>query len=281
MAKRTAPTAPEWFRPDAYDAAANLDAGDWLLNLTLRCWLRAVPNPTTEDALRRVGPVLRRGDAAQMRAMHLADVHRWIDRFHADEWGGDPPFEEACQRPQLPADVWHAMLHGRIRDGIIALRAADVHIVGRRLADEEIDARRTLVARVVRLDLALPDDVLHADLQRYLQRERHRLAKMGGEQPYREAARSKKRPGPRLCETLAKLRLLLYLDLARWAVREPKKSHGARMNEADLMALAGVEPGRRAELRTYARITARQMELHALFARLDRSANKRHTRGKT
>jgi len=221
--KKPAPTAPAWFRPDAYDAAANLDAGDWLLNLTLRRWLHAEPNPATEDALRQVGPVLKRGDAAQVRAMHLADVHRWIDSFHSEEWGGDAfaPFEEACRRQQQPSDVWGALRTGRVGDGIIALRAADVQIVGRRLAEEEADARRTLVGRVVRLDLALPDDVLMADLQRYLKRERHRLAAIGGEQPYREGARIKAKPAPRTLATFATLRLLAYLDLARWAARVP------------------------------------------------------------
>lgn len=311
---KSAPTAPAWFRPEAYDAAAPLDAGDWLLNLTLRCWLRNEPNPATEKALREVGPVLRRGDAAQVRAMHLADVHRWIGRFNASEWGGDPltPHYEACQRPELPPDVWHALQHGRIGDGINPLGCVEMYTFERMLPDNIRAAgakfkpgdyagqypqafngtlddafgdgpAKQMLGRFVRVDLGLPDDVLIADLQRYLKHERQRLAAMGDPQreySYREAARLKAKPAPRTLATFAGLHLLAYLDLSRWAAGEPKKSHGARLSEYDLMALAGVASARRAELREYARLAGHQMQLHALFARLDRSARRRATRAR-
>ena len=60
------PKLPTWFDPAAYASAEELDAGDWLLNLTLRRWLHDEPNPQTEAALRLAGPVLRRSDAAQV-----------------------------------------------------------------------------------------------------------------------------------------------------------------------------------------------------------------------
>lgn len=313
MAKtKRAPAAPQWFRGDGYDAAATLDAGDWLLNLTLRRWLRDERNPATEDALRSAGPVLKRGDPAQVKAMHLADVHRWISVFKGDEWDGDPytPKAEADQRPSLPPDVWEALQHGRVRDGITPLRVAELYGFERMLPAEiraagarcesgdylgqyppafsgtlddafgEAPKKQMVSGRFITVDLRLPDDVLIADFANYLKRERHRLAAMGGRQPHREAARIKAKPASRLCATLASLRLLPYLDLVRWASREPKKSAGALLTDAGLMALAGVDSSRREELHRYARIAERQMELHALFARLDRSAVLRPARGK-
>lgn len=311
--KKRTPAAPDWFSADDYDAAATLDAGDWLLNLTLRCWLRNEPNPATEKALREVGPVLKRGDAAQIRAMHLADVHRWVAIFNASEWGNPfAAFDDACRRPQLPPDVRHALLHGRTRDGIAPLGCVEMYTLERMLPDEIRAAgakfkptdnlarhprafggnlddafgdgpAKQMSGRFVRVDLAMPDDVLLADLQRYLKHERQRLAAMGDPQreySYREAARLKAKPAPRTLATFAGLHLLAYLDLSRWAAGEPKKSHGARLSEYDLMALAGVASARRAELRGYARLAGHQMQLHALFARLDRSARRRATRGK-
>ena len=48
-----------------------------------------------------------------------------------------------------------------------------------------------MVNRFVRVDLSLPDDVLRADFDEFLAAERRSLAQIGGEQPYREAARLK------------------------------------------------------------------------------------------
>lgn len=293
--KKRTPAAPAWFQADAYDAAASLDAGDWLLNLTLRRWLHDEPNAATEDALRQVGPVLRRGNPAQVRAMHLADVHRWVYSFRSDEWDDDPftPFDEACRRPQLPPDVWDALQRGRTRDGINPLGVSELYTFERMLPDEIRTAgarfkpgdnagqyprafggnlddafgdapKKQMLGRFVRVDLALPDDVLHADLQRYLKTERQRLAAMGGPQPYREAAESSKRAHD--LRTLASIGLLPFLDLERW---QRAQRLGLTFNA--VRELAGIGKEREAELRHYVALAQRQLKLHAWFARLERS----------
>ena len=289
--KKQTPPAPSWYRPDAYRVASTIDAGDWLLNLALRSWLYREPNERTEAALRSVGPVLRRGDDAQIKEMHLADVHRWVYTFRGDQW--DDPWdaiEEACGRPALPSDVWEALRTGRVRSGIEPLNVTALYAFERMLPEgiraagsrfKPTDSlgiypkafsgrlddafQPQMVERFVRIDLAKPDDVLLADLRLYLSAERQRLAALGGEQPYREAARLKLKAHD--LRTLATVGLLEFLDLDRW-----QQAEGMELSFYAVREMAGViERAREPELRRRVDLSLQQMQLHAWFARLERS----------
>lgn len=98
--KKRTPAPPDWYVPETYRSAEDLDAGDWLLNLTLRRWLHGGAQPQTEDALRRTGPVLRRGDDSQIKQMHLADLLRWVYSFGLSEW--DDPFGASTRHVSHP-----------------------------------------------------------------------------------------------------------------------------------------------------------------------------------
>ncbi|MFT3816043.1 MAG: hypothetical protein QM750_00185 [Rubrivivax sp.] len=288
--KKRTPVAPAWFSPDSYRLAAGLDMGDWLLNLTLRSWLHHKPNERTELALRSVGPVLRRKDEAQIKGMHLADVHRWVARFKANQWDDmGAAFDEACSRPSLPLDVWEALQTGRVRSGIEPLDVTSLYAFERmlpaaiRAAGASFKATDSLgrypkafsgrlddafqpqmVGRFVRVDLARPDDVLLADLRHYLAAERQRLAVMGGEQPYREAAHLKLKASD--LRSLAVLGLLEFLDLDRW-----QRASGQQLSFYAIREMANVvDRARESELRRRVGLTLNQMQLHAWFARLDR-----------
>ena len=292
--KKRTPAPPEWYVPEAYRSAEDLDAGDWLLNLTLRCWLHGDALPQTEDALRCAGPVLRRGDDPQIKRMHLADVHRWVYSFGSSEW--DDPFralDEACQRPSLPSDVWNALRTGKVRSGIEPLSVGALYVFEKMLP-EDIRARGVrlqggdhsatgpqgfrgrlddafpsqMVNRFVRINLSLPDDVLRADLDEFLSAERRNLAKIGGEQPYREAAHLKLKAHE--LRTLAKVGLLQFLDLDRW-----QRLQGRNLSPYAVREMAGVvDRSRENELRHRVKLTLNQFQLHAWFARLDRSSSR-------
>jgi hypothetical protein len=292
--KKRTPAPPEWYDPKAYRAAEDLDPGDWLLNLTLRCWLHREAQPQTEGALRHVGPVLRRNDNAQVKRMHLADAHRWVYSFGSAEW--DNPCgarDEACERPSLPSDVWNAMRTGKVRSGIEPLSVGALYVVEKMLPDE-VRARGVrlqagdhsstgprafggrldhafpsqMVTRFVRVDLSLPDDVLRADLDDFLASERRSLAKIGGEQPYRDAARLKLKAHE--LRTLAKIGLLQFLDLDRWQRAEERNLSTYAVRE-----MAGViDRSRETELRHRVKLTLSQFQLHAWFARLERGGGR-------
>lgn len=292
--KKRTPAPPEWYVPEAYRSAEDLDAGDWLLNLTLRCWLHGGAQPQTEDALRRAGPVLRRGDDPQIERMHLADVHRWVYSFGSSEWD-DPfgAFHEACQRPSLPSDVWNALRTGKVRSGIeplsvsalyvfekmlpedirargVRLQGGDHSATGPRAFGGRLDHafRSQMVNRFVRVDLSLPDDVLRADLDEFLATERRSLTKIGGEQPYSEAAHLKLKAHE--LRTLAKVGLLQFLDLDRW-----QRVQGRNLSQYAVREMAGVvDRSRESELRHRVKLTLNQFQLHAWFARLDRGGGK-------
>lgn len=296
--KKQTPVPPAWYKPEAYRSTEELDAGDWLLNLTLRCWLHRHPQQQTEDALRCVGPVLRRGDDCQIIRMHKADVHRWVYSFNSGDW--DDPFkaiDEACKRPSLSPDVWDALRTGRVRSGVESLSVSALYVFEKMLPDDlraegarvkpgEPAVRSSqafsgklddafasqMVSRFVRIDLSLPDDVLRADLDEFLASERKRLAAMGGEQPYREAARLKLK-AHELC-TLAKVGLLQFLDLARW-----QSIHGLRLSFYAVREMAGiVDRSREIELRRRVDLTLQQLQLHAWFARLERGGGRARSR---
>ena len=291
--KRT-PDPPEWYVPEAYRSSEDLDAGDWLLNLALRRWLYGGAQPQTEDALRRAGTVLRRGDYPQIKRMHLADMHRWVYSFGSSEW--DDPFkalDEACQRPSLPPDVWNALLTGKVQTGVLPLSVSTLYVFEKMLP-EEIRARGVrlqggdhsaagpqafggrldhafpsqMVNRFVRIDLSLPNDVLRADLDEFLATERRSLAERGGEQPYREAARLKLKVHD--LRTLANVGLLQFLDLDRW-----QRVQGLSLSLYAVREMAGVvDRSRENELRHRVKLTLDQFQLHAWFARLDRGGGR-------
>ncbi|RYH22572.1 MAG: hypothetical protein EON54_25225 [Alcaligenaceae bacterium] len=124
-----------------------------------------------------------------------------------------------------------------------------------------------MVSRFVRIDLSLPDDVLRADLDSFLLSERRRLAAMGGEQPYREAARLKLKAHE--LRTLANIGLLQFLDLNRW-----QRVQGLHLSFYAVREMAGVvDRSRESELRRRVDLTLQQLQLHAWFARLDRSGS--------
>jgi len=296
--KKQTPVAPAWYQRDAYRSADDLDAGDWLLNLTLRCWLHGHPQEQTEEALRSVGPVLRRGDDAQMIRMHKADAHRWLYSFRSSEWPDvGEALREATERPSLPGDVWNALRTGEIPSGIDPLSVSALYAFERMLPDSirsegarmqrgETAVRSSpkfsgnlddafasqMVSRFVRIDLSLPDDVLRADLDRFLVRERNRLAAMGGEQPYRQAARLKLKSHE--LRTLAKVGLLQFLDLDRW-----QRLHGLGLSFYAVREMTGIaDRSREAELRRRVALSLQQMQLHAWFARLERSGRRARSR---
>ena len=292
--KKRTPEPPEWYHPEAYVSAEDLDTGDWLLNLTLRCWLHRAMQPQTEAALRHAGPVLRRNDDLQLKQMHLADVHRWVYSFDWGEWA-DPweALDDACERPSVPSDVWGALRTGVVRSGIDPLSVSALYAFEKMLPEEirergvqmqggDLSSRgppafggrldhafpSQMVSRFVRIDLSLPDDVLRADLDNFLANERRTLAEMGGKQPYRDAARLKLKVHE--LRTLAKVGLLQFLDLDRW-----QRAQGLDLSAYAIREMAGVvDRSRENELRHRVALTLDQFQLHAWFARLDRGGGK-------
>lgn len=199
----------------------------------------------------------------------------------------------ACQRPSLPSDVWNALRTGKVRSGIEPLSVGALYVVEKMLSDE-IRARGVrlqggdhsatgprafagrldhafpsqMVSRFVRIDLSLPDDVLRADLDHFLATDRRSLAEVGGEQPYREAARLKLKAHE--LRTLAKVGLLQFLDLDRW-----QRAEGLNLSLYAVREMAGVvDRSREAELRRRVTLTLNQLQLHAWFARLDRGGGR-------
>lgn len=250
-----------------------MDAGDWLLNLCLRRWLHSDPNKEIEWYLRE-RPIWRRGVPD-----HMTDLCTLLALFAED----------------APRDVREAIETGAVRTGIDPLTVHALYSFEERLRDDLREAGRRLqtsrplqmkdapadfwgklddafqpqmVHRFVRIDLSLPDDVLYADLQRFLIAERARLAALGGPQPYREAAAL--RVNAHALRTLANLRLLPYLDLDRW-----QRIERVGLTFNTLRELAECDKERADELKDYAARALSQMKLHAWFARLDRSVSLR------
>jgi hypothetical protein len=191
--------------------------------------------------------------------------------------------------------VWTALLKGNVRSGVSPLSVVEMYAFERSLPDEVRKAGATfsptdslsrhpdafsgnlddafgagpthqMTGRFLRVDLTLPDDVLHADLKRYLATERHRLEKMGGPQPYREAARLKLKPHGKSLQTLAADGLLSFLDVDRW-----QRAEGHRLSFYAVREMADIDKSREAGLRQRVGLASNQMRLHAWFARLERS----------
>lgn len=294
VGKKRTPSPPGWYARDAYRAAEELDGGDWLLNLSVRRWLHSDTQPQTEAALRSAGPVLRRADVKQIKRMHMADAHRWVCSFSSSEW--EDPFQaldEACERPQLPPDIWNALQFGTVRSGIDPLSVGALYAFEKMLPDE-VRARGVrlqngdrsatgprafagrldhafspqMVSRFVRIDLSLPDDVLRADLDAFLASERKSLAQIGGKQPYREAASLKLKVHE--LRTLSKIGLLQFLDLDRW-----QRAEGLNLSLYAVREMADVvDRSRESELRHRVQLALNQYQLHAWFARLDRGGGR-------
>ena len=239
--------------------------------------------------------MLERGDHAQIVRMHSADRHSWLHTFSSADW--ENPFEandEANTRPQLPSDVRRALRTGNVKEGIYPLKVADMYTLERLLPEQVRKAgakfapgdsaalyppafngtlddafgsgpAHQMTSRFVRVDLTLPPDVLHADLARYVAAERRRLASMGGEQPYREAGRLKLKRHD--LKTLSTIGLLPFLDLDRW-----QRTEGLSLSFNAVREMAGIDKAREGQLRHRVALALRQMQLHAWFARLDRSA---------
>jgi hypothetical protein len=90
--KKRTPAPPEWYVPEAYGSAEDLDAGDWLLNLTLRRWLHDGAQPQTSSAIRDdlsneprfwkthhrivTGPLLGQEPFSQISPEEVAGDHR-------------------------------------------------------------------------------------------------------------------------------------------------------------------------------------------------------------
>lgn len=268
--KRKAASLPAWFDLDRYADAEDMDAGDWLLNLTFRRWLADEGEPQDEALLREFGPVLRRSDQRQ-------------------EWEIFGPWQQGTWR--MSSDVLEARKAGRVRSGIGPLTVPELYLFegmlpgevrafgarfkpGRfttRDAPPAFDGRldhafeMQMLGRFVRVDLSLPDDVLIADVQAFLTSEREALARLGGPQPYREAAGLKAHAHD--LRSLSNVGLLPFLDLDRW-----QRSQGLELDFSGVRGLMTADRSRDKELRQRVAMARDQMKLRAWFARLERSA---------
>lgn len=238
--------------------------------------------------------MLRRADSQQIKRMHMADAHRWVYSFNTGDW--DDPFQaldEACERPQLPGDIWNALRFGKVSPGIDPLSVGalyafekmlpdDVRARGVRLQNGDRSATGPrafagrldhafspqMVSRFVRINLSLPDDVLRADLDAFLASERHTLAQIGGVQPYRDGAGLKLNAHE--LRTLSKVGLLQFLDLDRW-----QRAQGLSLSLYAVREMAGVvDRSREDELHHRVQLTLNQFQLHAWFARLERGGGR-------
>lgn len=278
-----------------------MGADDWLLNLCIRCRLHHEPDSTLEATLHELGSVLRRTDMFPDHSIGPTGTARW----EALVRGGPAALSMVEFLDELAP--WHsgsefgidrARKHGTVKSGVRAVGVSELFFVEGRLPDDvraygvanrpptsniHHDAPSAYMGtlndalaagegsqrlgRFVVVDLALPDDVLHADLQSFLAGERERLRQIGGEQPYREAAESRRKPSRKTFKALAAMCLLQYLDLSRWNRRE-----NVGLSDRAVQEMAGAAPeDRGAELRDYAATFMHPHHLIAWFARAERS----------
>ena len=266
--KRRGIRPPPWFDLAAYAEAETMDAGDWLLNLTFRRWLGVDGEPEVEESLRSLGPILHRADPRQESELFGPFQDRW----------------------RMPGDIWEAFRTGRVKSGVDPLSVVGFYAFEQRLPSEirafgaefkpgdyigkaplafagRLDHafEKQMLGRFVRIDLSLPDDVLIADMQSFLSTERRALSKLGGPQPYREAAGLKAHAHS--LRSLFNVGLLPYLDLNRW-----QKAEGLNLTFEGVRGLMTADRSRDKELKHRVSLAHSQMKLHAWFARLDRSA---------
>ena len=189
--------APPWFRLAAYDAAHELDAADWFLNLMVRA----------------------RGPSAPM----LAHLRRSPLIRRADDWTFALLLDVAADLGPLPA--------------VTPMRPLDLYFFERRLpaavrefARGEAAAERAppeysepldrlfsprMLAAFARIDLSMPDRVILADLREYLSQQRAELAAIPGPQPYAEALRKLGYRRPARLKRFGRLRVLAYIDVTK------------------------------------------------------------------
>jgi hypothetical protein len=256
---------PEWFDLARYAEAADLDAGEWLLNLLLRGWVARTGDAFGVSVTQGPRPVLRRGDPEQVAAF---DWHFFVNQK-----------AEAA----APAGLRDLLNARPLSSGIHPLSVVGLYFFEGRLPAEirQFGARfepggtkkptdpaafygrldhaftQQMTGRFVRVDLALPDSVLLHDLATFLRRERDELAAMGGPQPYREAVRLAEKTRPRL-STLATIGLLPFLDLQSWL-----KSRTPTPSEYAVAEMIGTERRRMAEVHVYAARCMQDLVLRA------------------
>jgi hypothetical protein len=301
----TLPTAPTWFDADRYAPAAKMDRGDWLLNLCVRCRLHHEPDAHLEQSLRELGPVLRRADlfpeksigphgTAQIEAMlrggpAALSLVEFLDDLEPSHASSSYGIDEARKtgavksgvRPvgvselywiegKLPAEVRAYGVENRPLT-LKVHRNAPAAYLGTLNDAIAAGVGSHLLGRYVRIDVALPDAVLLADLQLWLTAERERLRQIGGPQPYREGSETRKKPPAASFRALANMQLLPYLDLCRWNDAERV---GLSMRALQEMACGSAED-RGAELRNYAALFMHPHHLQAWFALSERRAQRR------
>jgi hypothetical protein len=298
-------SAPAWFDAERYAPAAEMDRGDWLLNLCVRCRLHHEPDAQLEQSLRELGPVLRRADCfpeysvgphgtAQIAALSrggpaalslvefLEELEPWNG---SNNYGIDEARMTGAVKPgvrpvgvselyriegKLPEDVRAYGVENRPPTWKVHHKAPAAYL-GTLNDAIAAGAGSHLLGRFVRIDLALPDAVLVADLQHWLIAERERLRQLGGPQPYREGSETRKKPSVASFRALANMQVLPYLDLCRWNVAQ-----GAGFTERALQEMAGVSAeDRGAELRSKAALFMHPHHLHAWFALAERRQRSR------
>ena len=198
-----------------YDDAATMDMGDWLINLEVRA---VIARAGDADLIRfvRENPIIRRSDA------------------HGVEF-------EPIRARLSPAAC--AILDNRQPPGgVQPLRVDEMYVFEQRLPAAIRDAGRAfvpgfpcgvdappgfsgplddafappLLGRFARIDMSLPDDVLHGEFRAYLKQQREQLASVAADAPFARAIDDidhRYDPKP---ATWARLRVLPLLDVQAW-----------------------------------------------------------------
>ena len=89
--------------------------------------------------------------------------------------------------------------------------------------------KRQLLGRFCRIDLSLPDDVLQADLARFLTHERARLSALRPEAPYRKALAHVDKHNSLKLDKLADYKVLALMDVRHWAIEQGKSLTNSNM----------------------------------------------------
>ena len=225
-----------------------MDAADWYLNLSLRGAIARDNCKLGRHFVRELHPVIRR-DAEPGELL-----------FIAMEMGGD--FESILEGSEP-------------RTGVEYLSAANLYFWERRLpesirkfgAECVPDKSRAIKAPAgfsgpidhlfeprlqsvfVRLDLSLPDEALHHDLQAFLTRERRALAAIGVEQPFAAALRTLGKHNKANLAKFASYRVLPFLDIEQWRIES-----GETIPDAAFARLLGITDEDLRETRKKARL---------------------------
>lgn len=255
-----------------------MDAADWFLNLLIRNWLARTQNADVELLLRARGPLIRRRDLQQVNELTFSF------------WG---------REEQAPSGLLRLASGSGLYPGIEPLTVAAYYFFERRLPDKvrtagaahtpdrslavdvsaaflgRLDHAFTpqMLSRFVRVNMALPDDVLLEDLRQFLAKERAELAAIGGQQPYREAIRVVEKKRGRNLQTLSTLKVLPYLDVSRWQVE-----NGANSSDYAIAKWLDIDRSRLKETRSYARLAMDELALRAWLEPLVRGVRPKSKR---